>query len=330
MCSPSSSFGLVQRSRSVGRSLNRRHPRPIPSHSVPFHRRCRSRAIEPMYTVRISSQSAWKQTTRKSEPKLCAYFARSKEFGYENFPIATHNLENRNRKVDYRAIQIYIDNKIEYKSEFFRNTFCAHQESFRKLFLLSMLKKLERMRFILSCVFRFLPLNYFFFFFYSYVSQKPTKVPLSQLKKFSRSKEFNVTSRMQPSNRGIDNAIKNSLLDSLIKSLGCSAEFVITCWKFAHTFAALYSCTLSLSLFLSSVLVFPGGHASYLTLNVLASLPFPAVSPGLPKADANFAKFQRITGNHITRYMTPCGNLVSLTIPYACTHTFGRQRCQAF
>lgn len=117
------------------------------------------------------------------------------------------------------------------------------------------------MRFILTHVFRFFSLNYFF---YSYVSQKSRgtearQVPLSRFKKFSRSKEFNVTSRMRPSNRGIDNAIKNSLLDSLIKSLGCSAEFVITCWKFAaafaHTFAALYSCTslhpLSLSLFLS-------------------------------------------------------------------------------
>lgn len=85
----------------------------------------------------------------------------------------------------------------------------------------------------------------------------------------SRSKEFNVTcSRMRPSNRGIDNAIKNSLLDSLIKSLGCSAEFVITCWKFAaafaHTFATLCipMYPLSLSLSLSSVLVFPSSHAS--------------------------------------------------------------------
>lgn len=99
----------------------------------------------------------------------------------------------------------------------------------------------------------------------------------------SRSKEFNVTcSRMRPSNRGIDNAIKNSLLDSLIKSLGCSAEFVITCWKFAaafaHTFAALYSYVPSLSHALSSVLVFPSSHASTYLPIYLRSSQRPRVS----------------------------------------------------
>lgn len=92
------------------------------------------------------------------------------------------------------------------------------------------------------------------------------------------------------SDRGIDNAIKNLLLDSLIKSrlFGRVRNYVLKVRR---------ARALSPVVFVYSSLV--GSSVSRPRLRLSPRVPrraspsFPSVSPGSPKADAKFAKFQR-------------------------------------
>lgn len=130
--------------------------------------------------------------------------------------------------------------------------------------------------------------------------------------------KLGISFQTRPSNRGIDNAIKNSLLDSLIKSLGCSAEFVITCWKFAARSRTLSPrCIPVFSLFLSTFLSFSFPLISSRVsrrprLHLLTSLRpcvslFPLFPRGCRRQMPTSPSFS-VTGNRITRYMTPRGS----------------------
>lgn len=92
------------------------------------------------------------------------------------------------------------------------------------------------------------------------------------------------------SDRGIDNAIKNLLLDSLIKSrlFDRVRNYVLEVRR-ARALSPLCIRIFSRSRVLSSVSRPRPPLSPRVPLARVS--PFPSVSPGLPKADAKFAKF---------------------------------------